>query len=77
MYKEIVQRGHTIAIHTASHNYRKIYESVETYLNDFNKIYEHIYQLTGVKCDLFRFAGGSINAYNADNYEEIIAERCV
>lgn len=74
IYKEIVNRGHTIGIHTASHVYDEIYDSVDAYLDDFNKIYTHIYDVTGVKTDVIRFPGGSINSYNTNIYKEIIAE---
>lgn len=60
-YKEIVDRGHTLAIHTASHDYKKIYASVDAYLEDFNKIYTYVYQQTGVRPTLFRYPGGSTN----------------
>lgn len=36
--KDIVARGHTIGIHTDSHNYNKIYNSVDSYLDDFYSI---------------------------------------
>lgn len=72
--KRIVDEGHTIAVHTASHDYDIIYSSVEAFLEDFNTIYSHIVEVTGVKPDLFRFAGGSINAYNEGIYTEVIAE---
>ncbi len=66
-YKEIVKRGHTLAIHTASHNYKKIYASVDAYLEDFNQIYTYVYEKTGVRPTLFRYPGGSTNclSYNA------------
>lgn len=72
--KEITKRGHTIAIHTYSHEYKKIYSSVDAYLEDFNEIYNLIYEITGVKPTIFRFPGGSINGYNSHIYQEIIAE---
>lgn len=74
IYKEIVNRGHTIGIHSYSHVYTKIYNSVEDYLDDFYKMFNRIYEITGVKPDLYRFPGGSINAYNLGIYQEIIAE---
>lgn len=74
IYKEIVNRGHTIGIHSYSHVYTKIYNSVEDYLDDFYKMFKKIYEVTGVKPELFRFPGGSINSYNLENYQEIIAE---
>lgn len=74
LYKRIVDEGHTIAVHTASHEYTKIYESVESYLTDFEKMASHIEAVTGTKPEIFRFPGGSINSYNAGIYREIIAE---
>lgn len=74
LYKRIVDEGHTIGVHTASHNYSKIYASVDAYLSDFERISKQIEQTTGVKPEIFRFPGGSINAYNAATYREIIAE---
>ncbi len=63
-YSEIVERGHTIAVHTACHDYEDIYKSVYAYIDDFYKIYDHIYEETGVRSTLFRFPGGSHNGYN-------------
>lgn len=63
-YREIVDRGHTIAVHTASHDYKKIYSSVEAYLEDFDKIYQMIYTETGVRPTIFRYPGGSLNLKN-------------
>jgi peptidoglycan/xylan/chitin deacetylase (PgdA/CDA1 family) len=74
LLKRIVQEGHTLGIHTYSHVYESIYESVESYLEDFSKTYHLIYETTGVRPEVFRFPGGSINTYNARFYEEIIAE---
>lgn len=74
LYKRIVEEGHTIGVHTASHNYTKIYSSVDAYLKDFNRISNHIEKYAGIKPEIFRFPGGSINSYNASNYHELIAE---
>ena len=74
IYKEIVNRGHKIGIHTSSHVYDEIYSSIDAYLDDFYKIFTHIYDITGVKPDIFRFPGGSINPYNVTIHKEIIAE---
>ncbi len=72
--KKIVENGHTIGIHSISHDYNKIYASPEDFLEDFNATYEHIYDVTGVKPNIFRFPGGSINNYNRLVYQQIIAE---
>lgn len=71
--KRIVEEGHTIGIHCYSHDYREIYASVDAYLADFEKAYQIVYEVTGVKAQLFRFPGGSINAYNKGVYKDIIA----
>lgn len=73
-YKEIVDRGHTLAIHTASHNYKQIYASVDAYLEDFNKIYTYVYEKTGVYPSLFRYPGGSTNCLSYDAGPAIMDE---
>ncbi len=74
LLRRIVEEGHTLAIHSNTHNYRQIYASVDSFLADFEAVYRLIEQETGVKPSIFRFPGGSINAYNAGIYPEIIAE---
>ena len=71
--KRIAEEGHTIGIHCNSHRYEELYESVDSYLQDFNKAYEAVVETAGVEPRLFRFPGGSINAYNSHIYKELIA----
>lgn len=61
MIKETYRRGHTIAVHTYSHDYSDIYTSVDAYLADFNKIKNVIVEQTGEEPWLFRFPGGTSN----------------
>lgn len=72
--RRIVEEGHTIGIHCNRHAYDALYESVESYLEDFQEAYDAVYEVTGVEVKLFRFPGGSINGYNEDVYKEIIEE---
>lgn len=72
--RDIVAAGHTLGIHTYSHDYNKIYASVEAYLEDFNAMYQVILEATGSAPQVFRFPGGSVNAYNAATYRDIISE---
>lgn len=72
--KRIVEEGHTIGIHCNHHDYKELYGSVESFLEDFEQAYQTVYEVTGVEVQLFRFPGGSINAYNKKVYQEIIAE---
>lgn len=55
------QEGHTIGLHTYSHNYDQIYSSVNAYLNDLQLISDHVYTLTGIRSMILRFPGGSSN----------------
>lgn len=72
--KRIAQEGHTIGIHCYNHDYKKLYQSVDSYVEDFEKAREVVKNATGVEVKLFRFPGGSINAYNKGVYENIIDE---
>ena len=72
--RDIVNAGHTIGMHTYTHQYKTMYTSVESYLEDMYKIFSQIKEVTGVTPTVFRFPGGSINAYNTAINQEIIAE---
>ena len=72
--RKIVGAGHTIAMHSWSHNYNTVYASVESFLDEFSSLYQYIHEVTGVYPSVFRFPGGSINGYNRGVYQEIIAE---
>lgn len=71
--KEIVDRGHTLALHSYSHDYDKIYQSLDAFLEDFDKVYTWVYEETGVRPTLFRFPGGSTNG-KTSVVNNIIAE---
>lgn len=53
--------GHTIALHTASHNYAKVYASKEAYFQDLKEIHDKVYTVTGIDSRIIRFPGGSSN----------------
>ena len=72
--KYIADNGHAIGIHSATHDYEKIYASVDAYLDDFYSAWMTVYNATGIKTGIFRFPGGSNTDYNVDTREEIIAE---
>jgi peptidoglycan/xylan/chitin deacetylase (PgdA/CDA1 family) len=72
--QRIVEEGPSLGIHTFSQDFRRIYSSVENYLDDFSRAYELIKEETGISTAIFRFPGGSINGYNSKNYPYIISE---
>ena len=72
--RDIVAEGHTIGMHSYSHQYKKLYTSVESFLEDMYQNFSQIKEATGVTPTVFRFPGGSINAYNTGINQDIITE---
>ncbi len=70
--QEIVSSGHSIGIHTVSHDYSEIYASPEAYFQDLWQMREIIYENTGVYTSLVRFPGGSSNLVSMDSCEGIM-----
>ena len=58
---EIVARGHTLGMHSYSHKYTEVYASMESFEEDFTKIHDLLYDVTGVESTVYRFPGGSSN----------------
>lgn len=61
LYKEMIKQGHTLGLHTYSHNYAKIYRSEEAYFKDLQKLEEFLKKEVGVTPKILRFPGGSNN----------------
>lgn len=72
--KEAINQGHSIGIHSCSHNYKNIYSDVDSFLNDLNTANNLLIENTGYKSTIIRFPGGSVNSYNSGFYSELIAE---
>ena len=60
LIKREFDEGHTVALHTASHDYA-IYSSVDTYFNDLYSVQDRVKRITGVESKIIRFPGGSSN----------------
>ena len=65
--KQIAEAGHSIGIHTLSHDYRKIYASEDAFFNEIYALQGIIYEQTGVSTTLLRFPGGSSNTISNFN----------
>lgn len=59
--KRVYDEGHTVAIHTYSHDYKNIYSSPEALEADINKAAESLKSVLGenFSTNLYRFPGGS------------------
>lgn len=72
--RQIVAAGHTLGMHSFSHDYKTIYAGIEEFLSDQYRVYQLIYDATGQYPQIFRFPGGSINGYDRPFYQELIGE---
>ncbi|MCM1104239.1 MAG: polysaccharide deacetylase [Clostridium sp.] len=72
MYRRIVEAGHTLGMHSYSHRYGEIYASTEAFTEDLEKIRSYLYDMTGVTSCFYRFPGGSSNALNSTDVQELI-----
>ena len=59
--KNINDAGHTVGLHSATHNYSKIYSGINEYFNDLNHLADRVEQTIGKRPTVMRFPGGSSN----------------
>ena len=72
-YRRIVEDGHTLGMHSYSHVYRDIYQSVDAYRQDLEKLHAYLYELTGVDSRIVRLPGGSSNTICKSGIQDILA----
>ena len=61
MIKPAYDNGHTIGKHTYSHDYAKVYASVDAYFQDLDQIGQMVQEEIGYVPCFIRFPGGSSN----------------
>lgn len=71
-YNRIVDEGHTLAMHSYSHVYNKIYASEESFDEDVSLIHDFLLEQTGVDCKYYRFPGGSSNSVSCVDIRELM-----
>lgn len=64
-YQNTVKRayndGHTIALHSYTHNYKYVYSADQNYFDDLKQIDDSVYNITGHHAKIVRLPGGSSN----------------
>ena len=70
--QRIVDEGHTLGMHSYSHKYKELYESMDSFTQDFARIRDSIYQATGVESVCYRFPGGSSNTISEIDMHDFI-----
>lgn len=72
LYQRIVAEGHTLGMHSFSHKYSVIYDSLEAFEEDVNQLRSYLAEITGVEPDIMRFPGGSSNQVSNTDMTEFI-----
>ena len=72
LYRRIVDEGHTLAMHSYSHQYSSLYSSVDAFERDFSEIQNYLFEVTGEECLYYRFPGGSSNQVSDVDMKEFI-----
>lgn len=70
--QRIAEEGHTLGMHSYSHKYKELYESMDSFTEDFAQIRDYIYQATGVESVCYRFPGGSSNTVSEIDMHDFI-----
>lgn len=74
MLKRMAEEGHTVANHSATHNYAQIYSSTAAYWNDLHISQARIEAATGIRSMIVRFPGGSSNSVSKEYCPGIMTE---
>ena len=74
LIKRIYDEGHTLALHTATHDYAYVYSSVDNYFNDLNRVSNRVKNITGFESKIIRFPGGSSNTVSRNYKIGIMSE---
>lgn len=61
LIKREYDEGHTVALHTATHDYSIVYASDESYFNDLYSVQNRVKRITGYESKIIRFPGGASN----------------
>ena len=68
LIKRMYDEGHTVGLHTYTHNYSYIYSSTDNYFSDLQQISNRVKNITGYESKIIRFPGGSSNTVSR-NYQ--------
>ena len=74
MIGKCYRRGHTIGMHTYTHDYAQVYASIEAYWEDLGAISDVVREQIGYVPCFIRFPGGSSNTVSADYTPGIMSQ---
>ena len=73
LIKRMYDEGHTVALHTCTHEYSQVYASVDNYFNDLNRVSNRVKNITGIDAKIIRFPGGSSNTISRNYHYGIMS----
>ena len=74
LVKRAFNEGHTIALHGTSHEYSKIYSSLDALIDNFETLQEKVFTTIGHHSYIIRFPGGSSNTVSKKYCTGIITD---
>ncbi len=74
LISDMARDGHSIGIHSYSHNYEDIYSSKKDFFADFNKAEKQLSKYVKKDIRICRFPGGSCNCFMGAYKDEICSE---
>lgn len=74
LIKREYEEGHTVALHSATHDYAYIYSSVDNYFKDLKSVSDRVERITGVEPKIIRFPGGASNTISRRYKPGIMSE---
>lgn len=72
-YRRIVNEGHTLALHSYTHDYASIYKNNTAYWKDIEKLDDYLYRITGVRSNIIRFPGGTDNTVSRSHCRGVMS----
>ena len=58
--QRVIEEGHTIGMHANVHEYEHLYASLDSFLSDYETLYDKLKEDYGIETAIFRFPGGSV-----------------
>ena len=74
-YKKITDQGHSIGLHSFTHEYKKVYANEDSFFKEFYQIRDAVKSTTGQDVKIIRFPGGSSNAIASKALKTAIINR--
>lgn len=68
---KIKENGHSLGLHTYSHNFKKIYSSENAFVDEMLKTQSLIEEISGTKPEILRFPGGSSRHLTTSLYNKL------